>query len=195
MAEKHIYILRLEEGKYYIGKSENPSRRYEAHLAGTGSSWTKKYPPIELITVIENSSAFDEDKYTKEYMAAHGIDNVRGGSYVTMEISDAQKEFLTREIRGAKDLCARCGVSGHFIRQCPLEPPSVPVQHESPLVHNEVPPTLTIPNPVFVLKNFFEGVVSRVHNEFNNPDSDLRSGRLDRDLRSGRFFNLNGKAL
>jgi predicted GIY-YIG superfamily endonuclease len=83
MAEKHIYILRLEEGKYYIGKSENPIKRYEAHLAGTGSSWTKKYPPIELINVIENSSAFDEDKYTKEYMATYGIDNVRGGSYVT----------------------------------------------------------------------------------------------------------------
>lgn len=155
-------------------------KRYEAHLSGTGSSWTKKYPPIEIIKIIENSSTFDEDKYTKEYMAAHGIDNVRGGSYVTMEISDTQREFLIREIRGAQDLCARCGGSGHFIRQCPLEPLDVPPP--APLAPEplriEIAPTITMPNPVFVLKNFFDRTLSKVHNELANPDSDLRSGRF-----------------
>ncbi len=114
----NIYILRLEYGKYYIGKSENVINRYNQHINGRGSSWTKKYKPISIEKTITNSSSFDEDKITKEYMSKYGIDNVRGGSYVEMELSDFQKNALKMEIWGAKDLCKKCGRTGHFIKDC-----------------------------------------------------------------------------
>jgi predicted GIY-YIG superfamily endonuclease len=137
----NLYVLKLHSNKYYIGKSANVERRYHDHLSGNGSTWTRKYPPLSIDRIILITSPFDEDKFTKEYMAVHGIDNVRGGSYVTLDLTDEQKKFLKREIWGAQDRCARCGDASHFIRSCPILPESLS-------------PTLTIPNPVFYMKKW-----------------------------------------
>lgn len=114
----NIYILRLEGGRYYIGKTNNLIKRYEEHLNGNGSAWTRKYKPISLEKTISNASPFDEDKYTKEYMSKYGIEKVRGGSYVEVDLDDLQKESLNREIWGAKDCCTNCGKKGHFVKDC-----------------------------------------------------------------------------
>ena len=115
----NIYVLKLEGGRYYVGKTDNVMKRYEQHLGGNGSAWTKKYKPISLDRTIKNASPFDEDKVTKEYMAKYGIDKVRGGSYCEMNLDDSQKEAIERECRGATDACQGCGKKGHFIRYCP----------------------------------------------------------------------------
>jgi len=114
----NIYILRLEGGKYYVGKSEDVKNRYQQHMNGSGSSWTRKYRPISLEKTIENASPFDEYKITKEYMSKYGIDNVRGGSYVEIELSEFQNAALKIEIWAAKDLCTQCGRAGHFVKDC-----------------------------------------------------------------------------
>ena len=114
----NIYILRLEGGKYYVGKSEDVINRYQQHMNGTGSSWTRKYSPISLEKTIDNASPFDEDKVTKEYMSKYGIDNVRGGSYVEIELSEFHTQALKMEIWAAKDLCTQCGRAGHFVKDC-----------------------------------------------------------------------------
>ena len=119
MATINIYILKCEQGKYYVGKSEDPQKRYQEHLNGKGSSWTRKYKPISLEKVYEKASPFDEDKYTKEYMAKYGIENVRGGLYTAIEISEDQEDTLRNEIRAAKDTCYKCGKAGHFANRCP----------------------------------------------------------------------------
>ena len=36
-----IYILELENKKYYVGKSANPNFRLEQHFNLSGSQWTK----------------------------------------------------------------------------------------------------------------------------------------------------------
>ena len=118
MSKTNIYILRLKGGKFYIGKSDNIMIRYKEHLEGTGSSWTKLHKPIAIEKIVENTSNFDEDKYTKEYMAKYGIDNVRGGTYVSTILDDFQIETLNREIWGAQNKCTRCGRPGHFVKDC-----------------------------------------------------------------------------
>jgi predicted GIY-YIG superfamily endonuclease len=118
MATTNIYVLRLEGGRYYVGKSDNLEQRKQQHLNGTASVWTRKYKPISVEKIIPNASPFDEDKYTKEYMSKYGIDKVRGGSYVQIELSDFQTESIKTEIWGAKDLCTQCGRSGHFVKNC-----------------------------------------------------------------------------
>ena len=77
-----IYILKLSNNKYYIGKSNNIFIRYRQHLNGNGSFWTKKYKPLYIERLIEDCDDYDEDKYVKIYMNMYGIDNVRGGKYV-----------------------------------------------------------------------------------------------------------------
>jgi len=159
--DTEIYILRLQQGKYYIGKSVNAENRIQAHKAGGGSFWTKKYKMIEVVQIIKNANIFDEDRYTKEYMAKYGIDNVRGGSYVTLTLSDEQKELIKREIWGAEDRCARCGKNGHFIRQC-----SEKSELESE-INNTI--TLTIPTPIIIARDWFNKKISEIQKDISFP--------------------------
>jgi hypothetical protein len=118
MSNTNIYVLLLEGGRYYVGKSDNVANRYKQHLGGSGSAWTRKYKPISLVKTIANVSSFEEDKVTKEYMSKYGIDKVRGGSYVEIQLSEFHMDALKMEIWAAKDLCTQCGRQGHFVRDC-----------------------------------------------------------------------------
>jgi predicted GIY-YIG superfamily endonuclease len=113
-----IYVLALEQGKYYIGKSRHVGRRYQEHVNGMGSAWTRLYKPISIHTILPSASPFDEDKCTKEYMSVHGIHNVRGGAYVTVHLTPCQIKGITKEIWSATDRCMRCGQYGHFATKC-----------------------------------------------------------------------------
>lgn len=114
----NIYVLKLQNGFYYVGKSENVQKRFEKHCAGFGSAFTKKYPPITIDKIIKGVSDFYEDTVVKEYMAKYGIDKVRGGSYSSEVLDESQIYFLRREIWGAKDLCVRCGRDNHWVNDC-----------------------------------------------------------------------------
>lgn len=114
----NIYVLKLEDNKYYVGKSANPEKRFLEHLNGYGSTWTKLYEPISIEKIIPNASDFDEDKNVKEYMSIYGIDNVRGGTYVQEVLDDNVKMVLQKEIWASKNLCVNCGSKTHFIKDC-----------------------------------------------------------------------------
>jgi hypothetical protein len=114
----NIYVLKLQEGKYYVGKSQNPMERYQEHLNGNGSTWTKKYKPIGVEKIIINQNNFDEDKWTKIYMEKYGIENVRGGAYVRDELPEFQTQAIKSEIWGSKDKCMSCGRKGHWANDC-----------------------------------------------------------------------------
>jgi predicted GIY-YIG superfamily endonuclease len=118
MEKTNIYVLKLQGGKYYIGKSSDVIGRYQQHVNGKGSAWTKKYEPMSLVESRDGVSPLMEDMVTKEYMAKYGIKNVRGGSYVSEELSEFQKDALNLELWGAKDCCTDCGRKGHWSKDC-----------------------------------------------------------------------------
>ena len=113
-----IYILQLENNKYYIGKTNNPDFRLNNHFNSNGSSWTKKYKPLKVLKIIPDCSDFDEDRYTKEYMSKKGINNVRGGTYCKIKLDNDEIELLKKEINGATDCCYICGSNQHFAINC-----------------------------------------------------------------------------
>lgn len=114
----NIYTLKLANGKFYIGKTNDPQSRISSHINSYGSSWTKIHKPIRVIEVVPNCDNFDEDKYTLKYMKIYGIDNVRGGSFCEPELSDENLITIDRMINGASDNCFRCGRKGHFVNNC-----------------------------------------------------------------------------
>ena len=114
----NIYVLRLQGGKYYIGKTADVIQRFQEHLAGNGASFTKRYPPLALEATFPMTSPFDEDKTTKEYMLKYGIEHVRGGAYVLDTLTKGQVESLKLEFRAANDRCIKCGGTGHYADKC-----------------------------------------------------------------------------
>lgn len=114
-----VYVLALENNKYYVGRTNDVERRYNEHVCGRRSSaWTRKYKPIKILEIINNCDCFEEDKVTIKYMSEFGISCVRGASYVTLTLSPETIDHIHRRIRMALDLCVNCGSNEHFVTKC-----------------------------------------------------------------------------
>jgi hypothetical protein len=113
-----IYILKLEKGKYYIGKTNNPQFRLENHFNSNGSEWTKTYKPLKVLEIKPNCDDYDEDKYTRMFMDKYGMNNVRGGSFVSVKLTKTQKDILHQMSNGTNDKRFICGKGGHFAKDC-----------------------------------------------------------------------------
>ncbi len=121
-----IYILELENNKYYVGKTTNPDFRLEQHFNSSGSQWTKKYKPKKVLELLSNCDNFDEDKYTLKYMEKYGINNVRGGSFCEIKLSKNNIDIIKKMITGTTDKCYICGENGHFARDCKQKSINIP---------------------------------------------------------------------
>lgn len=117
-----IYVLELEDGKYYVGRSESDEgvdARIEIHKQqGSGSAWTKKYKFVREVCRKRNCSAFDEDIVTLQYMQEKGLPNVRGGSYCSEALQDYQKRSIKDQLCTATGCCFKCAKTGHFAKDC-----------------------------------------------------------------------------
>ena len=113
-----IYSLLLENGKYYIGKTNNPRFRFETHFNSNGSEWTKLHKPLNIIELIPDCDDYDEDKHTIRYMNKYGINNVRGGSFSTITLDPSTINILNQMCNGANNKCFACGIAGHFAKNC-----------------------------------------------------------------------------
>ncbi len=84
-----LYVLTLNEGKYYIGKTskKDPYDRIDQHLHKFYSAqWVKKYGFLDVKEVIDvgqleyQQSEDLELQHTLQYMRKYGYNNVRGGT-------------------------------------------------------------------------------------------------------------------
>jgi hypothetical protein len=113
-----IYTLKLSNNKYYVGKTTNPKFRLDTHFNYYGSAWTKKYKPIKVLELIKDCDDYDEDKYTLKYMEKYGINNVRGGTFCEIKLTEDNKNTIEKMINGSTDKCYICGKKGHYASKC-----------------------------------------------------------------------------
>lgn len=114
-----LYVLQLEENKWYIGKTADVTTRFKQHVTGKGSAWTKSYTPVRIAETRRLKDSYDETNTTKDYMKKYGIDNVRGGSYTQVVLPEEVEKVLKMELRGDTDTCFKCNLKGHFANRCP----------------------------------------------------------------------------
>ncbi len=112
-----VYILQLENNKFYIGKTYNLQHRLAQHFAGIGSAWTKKFKPSHLISSFPGDG-FDEESTTLRAMAKHGIESVRGGSYSKIVLNENEQNHIVHVLRSAQDKCYHCDSTQHFSNTC-----------------------------------------------------------------------------
>lgn len=113
-----VFVLGLQKSKFYVGKTDGPGFRIDSHIDSYGSEWTKKYKPVIVLEIIPSCHDYDEDKYTIKYMEKYGINNVRGGSFYQIRLSDINKQVLKQIIKGNTDKCYICGSTQHFATNC-----------------------------------------------------------------------------
>lgn len=116
----YVYILKCNNDKYYVGKTNNLKQRLKDHENGN-VYWTKINKFIRLEELIQDADDFDEDKYVKIYMKKYGVENVRGGSYSQCKLPKNKLDILKVELYSSDNRCYRCGELGHYINQCTIK--------------------------------------------------------------------------
>lgn len=80
-----VYVLECEDGKYYVGSTQNRKRRWKQHQRGRGSQWTRLYKPLRVIReekrIPHKFLLGLESKITAELMLEFGVNNVRGSMF------------------------------------------------------------------------------------------------------------------
>ncbi len=86
LTKNYIYVLKLVEDRYYVGRTINIFRRIQEHFTGVGSIYTKKYKPLKVVEVEEETTTDDERKMTFKYVEKYGWGSVRGSYWCSLEI-------------------------------------------------------------------------------------------------------------
>jgi predicted GIY-YIG superfamily endonuclease len=180
----YIYILKLQQGKYYVGKTTNPDFRLEKHFSSSGSAWTKKYKPISVLEIIPNCDDYDEDKHTIKYMEKYGINNVRGGSFCEIKLSDNNRITLNQIIKSVTDKCYICGKKDHFANDC-----------KNFSIKKEKTPTINVNEKCDCPTSYFSShrrgkcVLNNIISYFDDEDDDIDKLLIQEDNNDGNDGN------
>jgi hypothetical protein len=138
-----VYILKLREGKFWVGFTVEPIRKVRQFNAI--SEWTIQYGIDSIYTVVP-ARIYQLDHEVKDLMVQMGIDNVRGGTWSETHLPDAVKRTLQMELFGEQDTCTMCGKVGHYMQDCSDDSGDSVSEFFGPT--NEPSPALRPANPI-----------------------------------------------
>ena len=119
-----VYVLQLQNGGYYVGKSDDIDARVQQHKSGGGSAWCRHKGGVvkEMPTVFHGSlgdiSSWEMNE-TVTQMLLHGYANVRGWEFTSCgPLSTGELDMIKHVVMGQADACRNCGNGGHFAESC-----------------------------------------------------------------------------
>ncbi|AYV78141.1 MAG: GIY-YIG nuclease [Edafosvirus sp.] len=125
----NLYVFRLQYNKYYVGLTdERVEDLYLKYVNETldDIEWMVKYKPIGIVETYKIKDTAEEDKKTLHYMALYEIDNVRGGSFSSFDISDDETRLIKKLMKSNFNKCFKCDKADHFAYECPPVKPVIP---------------------------------------------------------------------
>jgi hypothetical protein len=124
----HLYILELEQNKFFIGEITSISKEeleiyFKEILYNCDDNnvkvWLEKYNPIDVLDSFEIMDKYDVDTYVYKYMYQYGIDNVRGGSFTETDLSTENIIIINHMIKKyGNEVCMICNENDHVAKNC-----------------------------------------------------------------------------
>jgi hypothetical protein len=106
-----VYVLSCEHDKFYVGRTIDVLARFNAHKHGFGSMWCRAHPAKAIVELLSDLP-FLELTTTLQYMSKFGIENVRGGPWCALTLSQGDMDTIQRFLH-----------SEGFARKIPTEEP------------------------------------------------------------------------
>jgi predicted GIY-YIG superfamily endonuclease len=98
-----VYILKLEGGYYYIGKTKDVLKTYQEHMSGKAHIFTQHYKPISVEKVYENIDPSYEERIVNIYIKKYGTDKVFSECEVVIEEEMWECSYCDREFDDDND--------------------------------------------------------------------------------------------
>lgn len=89
-----VYVLALDDDKFYVGMSQTLQSRIHQHFTGGGTAWTEAHDPQRIIGVeLHPDECIEyiqgrENSITLNMMQKHGWRAVRGGSWYEPQLDE-----------------------------------------------------------------------------------------------------------
>ena len=135
---KTIYVILLEQNKYFV-YSTDTAEYFDNTMFDYGESvdqhvdevikmeienlfeFPRIYRPVQIVETTWVTDVLEIDKTVKKYMMSYGVDNVRGGSYLSPILPDYQYRALQTEL-SAKENIQNEEKMRHFLYNTMLSP-------------------------------------------------------------------------
>merc|ERR1712242_293803 len=159
MSYEYIYILPLDQGKFYVGRNANPEMALFNHKYDkVDCEWTQTYKPAGeggFLMAPYVGDEIDVETVTHQLMTQYGYDNVRNSTkYTSKDLNVEEIKELKEALGIAKEYdatvaCTRCGrmyhcgpvctvyrdILGEVIKEIPepYQQPEIPVAKKQKL--------------------------------------------------------------
>ena len=98
MSFTSIILLELEHGKFFVTAGGDPEKVVDEYREGLGPVWTKIHRPVRIREVIQMAVPTELDQHVRRWMLHYGVENVRGGSWSDVRLTDKDRQVLCGEL-------------------------------------------------------------------------------------------------